>query len=49
MDIEKIVNSGSPNTEWHIIEIDRCATDMIDAIRDSYQFLIQNNLSKGKI
>lgn len=34
--------------EWLIVELDRCATDMITAVADSYSYLTQNGLARGK-
>lgn len=33
---------------WHIVELDECATDMVEAVRKSYQYLTGKGLSKGK-
>lgn len=33
--------------EWIIVELDRCATDMFEAVRESYAYLIQHNLATG--
>jgi sugar phosphate isomerase/epimerase len=34
--------------EWHVVELDACATDMFEAVKDSYTFLTQSGLSKGR-
>lgn len=34
--------------EWHVVELDHCATDMMDAVRQSYKFLTENGLSVGR-
>jgi len=39
MEIPAIINSGEPYTEWLIVELDRCATDMLVAIEKSYKYL----------
>jgi sugar phosphate isomerase/epimerase len=39
MDIPGILKAGEPNTEWLIVELDRCATDMLQAVEKSYHSL----------
>jgi sugar phosphate isomerase/epimerase len=39
MDIPAIIKAGEPNTECLIVELDRCATDMFEAIGKSYSYL----------
>lgn len=34
--------------EWWIVELDRCATDMLQAVESSYNYLTQNGLAHGK-
>ena len=34
--------------EWNIVEMDHCATDTMQAVRDSYDFLTQRGLASGK-
>ena len=46
MDVAGIV-AAAPNADWHIVELDRCATDMLEAVRDSYDYLVSNNLARG--
>jgi sugar phosphate isomerase/epimerase len=45
VDVPGIIKAGEPYTEWLILEIDRCATDMLEAIEKSYQYL--ENLSNA--
>lgn len=33
--------------EWYIVELDRCDTDMVEAIRESYDYLVGNGLATG--
>ena len=33
--------------QWHIVELDRCDTDMFDAVERSYDYLVGNGLSRG--
>lgn len=34
--------------EWHIVELDRCDSDMWQAVERSYEYLTSNGLSEGK-
>jgi sugar phosphate isomerase/epimerase len=47
LDIPAILTSA-PTAKWHIVELDRCATDMLTAIADSYRYLIDSGLSQGR-
>jgi sugar phosphate isomerase/epimerase len=40
--------AAAPNVAWHIVELDRCATDMFQAVADSYGYLVGNGLSRGR-
>lgn len=39
MDIPAIIEAGKLNTKWLIVELDRCATDMLEAVEKSYHYL----------
>lgn len=39
MDIPAIVEAGAGATEWLIVELDHCATDMMEAVEKSYNYL----------
>ncbi len=39
VDVPAIVKAGGKNTQWLIVELDACATDMMVAVARSYQFL----------
>jgi sugar phosphate isomerase/epimerase len=41
MDVPAIIKAGEPHTQWLIVEIDRCATDMLEAVEKSYLYLAQ--------
>ncbi len=45
IDIERIVAAGGDDTECLIIELDSCATDMMAAIKSSYQYLTETILT----
>lgn len=48
LDIPAIVKAADPNvTKYLIVELDACATDMTEAVRQSYQYLTQNGLAAG--
>ena len=47
LDIPSILTSA-PTAKWHIVELDRCATDMLTAIADSYRYLVDSGLSQGR-
>ena len=48
MDIPAIVAAGQGFTEWIIVELDRCDTDMVEAAERSYQYLVKNGLASGR-
>lgn len=49
IDIPSAIRAGEyASVEWNIVELDLCATDMVRAVRDSYDFLTQRNLATGK-
>ena len=47
VDVPALIEAGKPNTEWLVVELDRCATDMMEAVNKSYQYLVANGLAKG--
>ena len=47
MDIPSIVEAGAGTTEWLIVELDTCATSMIEAVDQSYHYLVGNGLAQG--
>jgi sugar phosphate isomerase/epimerase len=38
--------AASPSARWHIVELDRCATDMLTAVGDSLAWLISQGLAE---
>ena len=42
------VLGAAPSARWHIVELDRCATDMFDAVERSYDFLVGGGYSRGR-
>ncbi len=48
MDMHAIIGAADPNVlEWLIVELDDCATDMLDAVVDSYKYLVSEKLAEG--
>ena len=48
MDYPAVIAAGVDNTEWLIIELDRCASDMMAAVERSYRYLVGEGLAHGK-
>lgn len=46
VDVAACVRAASP--AWLVVELDEFAGDMIDAVRDSYAFLVGNELARGR-
>lgn len=40
--------SAAPQTSYHVVELDECATDVFAAIEESYRFLTSTGLSEGR-
>lgn len=48
MDIPATLTAADPDvTQWYVVELDECATDMMEAVRDSYDFLVGKGLALG--
>ena len=41
--------AAAPGAAWHIVELDRCATDMFEAVEASYRYLVGHGLSRGRV
>jgi sugar phosphate isomerase/epimerase len=37
--------AAAPSAEWHIVELDRCATDMLSAVEQSLRWLAEHGLA----
>jgi sugar phosphate isomerase/epimerase len=49
VDIAAVIAAADPETvEWLVVELDACATDMMTAIRESYEYLTGNGLAEGR-
>jgi len=40
--------AASPSARWHVVELDRCATDMMTAVGDSLAWLVDRGLAERK-
>jgi sugar phosphate isomerase/epimerase len=38
--------AASPSADWHVVELDRCATDMMTAVGDSLTWLVSQGAAK---
>ena len=47
MDVSAVIDAGRPHAKWLIVELDRCATDMVEAVAQSYTYLTENGLARG--
>jgi sugar phosphate isomerase/epimerase len=47
MDIPAVIKAGEAATEWLIVELDQCATDMLEAVEKSYRYLVGHGLARG--
>jgi hypothetical protein len=48
VDIPTIIQAGADHTEWLIVELDRCDTDMTEAVARSYAYLVKEELGHGR-
>ncbi len=47
-DIKGIIAAADEKvTRWMVVELDRCDTDMFEAVEQSYKYLISNKLASG--
>lgn len=47
IDVPGIVSAGDSHAEWLIVELDRCATDVLTAVQESYNYLVGEGLARG--
>jgi sugar phosphate isomerase/epimerase len=47
VDVPAII-AANDAVEWQVVELDRCATDMLTAVDESYRYLISNGLARGR-
>jgi len=48
VDIPGVVQAGAGSTEWLIVELDRCATDMMEAVEKSFNYLAGEGFGRGR-
>ncbi len=48
MDVPAVIAAGQGFTEWLIVELDKCDTDMMEAVAKSYQYLTGEGLARGR-
>lgn len=46
LDIPAIVTAARGTADWLIVELDECATDMLEAVEQSYRYLVENGLGQ---
>jgi sugar phosphate isomerase/epimerase len=39
---------AAPWVDWHIVEFHECATDVFEAVEESYRYLVDSGLSRGR-
>jgi sugar phosphate isomerase/epimerase len=49
VDIPAIIQASAGHAEWLIVELDACATDMMTAVKESYDYLVGSGLAQGRI
>ncbi len=47
IDVAAIVRAAEGRVEWLIVELDECATDMMEAVERSYDYLVKGGLARG--
>jgi sugar phosphate isomerase/epimerase len=48
-DVASIIQAADESVlEWIVVELDACATDMTEAVRGSYAYLVKNGLAAGR-
>lgn len=49
MDIPAVLAAADPNVlRWGVVELDQCSTDMLQAVKDSYRYLVGEGLLAGR-
>ena len=49
LDFHAIVRAAGDVAEWLIVELDHCATDMLEAVAKSCHYLVNEGLGHGKM
>lgn len=49
MDLRKVIGAADPKVlQWLVVELDTCATDMLEAVRQSCAWLVASGLGRGR-
>jgi sugar phosphate isomerase/epimerase len=49
MRLREVLREADPSVlQWVVVELDACATDMLQAVRESYDWLVGNGLASGR-
>lgn len=48
VDIAAIAEATQGTADWWIVELDRCATDMLEAVAKSYQYITEKGFAHGR-
>ena len=48
MDWRAVIGAAAATTEWLVVELDECDTDMLEAVRQSYKYLTTQGLARGR-
>lgn len=46
--VAEVVAAGTGHTEWLIVELDECATSMLEAVAQSFAYLVEKGLGHGR-
>lgn len=47
VDLPGVIAASAGSAEWLVVELDRCATDMLEAVQKSYTYLTSKGLAHG--
>jgi sugar phosphate isomerase/epimerase len=48
MDFHAIIQAAGEHAEWLVVELDDCATDMMTAVAESFDYLVREKLGHGQ-
>lgn len=48
IDVPGVIAAAGDHPDWLIVELDRCATDMMEAVAQSYRYLTTEGLARGR-
>ncbi len=48
MDFHKVIDAAGKSAQWLVVELDECATDMMEAVRKSYRYLTSEGLANRR-